>query len=186
MALQALLKISNVKGESNVTGFSGDDGWIEIQGWDWEVECETSWTKGSGASVGKPNPGKMNWEHYFDSSATTVMFNMCGGQAFETMDLIMLKSTGASAGKTGQKIFFHMHMEGVFITKVTHNATDEGNVLQKVEMVFKTVDIGYKKQFSTGKQAGKLDTYQGFYWEIPTGILDTSHAKSAEAVVDPA
>ena len=45
----------------------GKEKWIEIQGWDWEVEAETSWTKGGGASVGKPNPGKMNFEHYFDT-----------------------------------------------------------------------------------------------------------------------
>ena len=35
----------------------GKEKWVEIQGWDWEVEAETSWTKGGGASVGKPNPG---------------------------------------------------------------------------------------------------------------------------------
>lgn len=38
----------------------GKEKWVEIQGWDWEVEADTSWTKGGGASVGKPNPGKLN------------------------------------------------------------------------------------------------------------------------------
>ena len=41
----------------------GKKNWVEIQAWDWEIEAETSWTKGGGASVGKPNPGKMSWEH---------------------------------------------------------------------------------------------------------------------------
>ncbi len=48
----------------------GKEKWIEIQGWDWEIEAESSWTKGGGASVGKPNPGKLNFEHYFDTSST--------------------------------------------------------------------------------------------------------------------
>ena len=38
----------------------GKEKWIEIQGWDWEVEAESSWTKGGGASVGTPNPGKLS------------------------------------------------------------------------------------------------------------------------------
>ena len=31
----------------------GKEKWIEIQNWDWEIEAETSWTKGGGASVVK-------------------------------------------------------------------------------------------------------------------------------------
>ena len=60
----------------------GKEKWIEIQGWDWEIEAETSWTKGGGASVGKPNPGKMNCEHYFDTSSTVIMGYICTGKAF--------------------------------------------------------------------------------------------------------
>ena len=60
----------------------GKEKWIEIQGWDWEVEAETSWTKGGGASVGKPNPGKMNFEHYFDTSSTVILGYICTGKAF--------------------------------------------------------------------------------------------------------
>ena len=59
------------------------EGWIEIQGWDWEIEAESSWTKGGGASVGKPNPGKMNFEHYFDKSSPVIMGYICPGKSFE-------------------------------------------------------------------------------------------------------
>ena len=37
----------------------GKERWVELQAWDWEVEAETSWVKGGGASVGKPSPGKL-------------------------------------------------------------------------------------------------------------------------------
>ena len=40
-------------------------------------------------------------------------------------------------GWASAKPFFQIEMREVFITKVTQSATDEGNVLQKVEMVFK-------------------------------------------------
>jgi type VI secretion system secreted protein Hcp len=167
MALNALMQISTAKGESKNKNFPG---WIELQGWDWEVECESSWTKGGGASVGKPNPGKMNWEHYFDTSSTTLLKFMCSGQAFERIELVMQKGTG---GEQGQQVFFQMIMLGAFITKVSNSATDEGNVVQKVEMVFKDVEFHY---FAQDDKTGKLGTNAAggekvFGWNIPSGAL---------------
>ena len=165
MALNALMKISNAKGETKQDGVYSQEGWIELQGWDWDVEAETSWTKGGGASVGKPNPGKMNWEHYYDSSSGQILTFIWSGRAFEKMKLQMLKGTGA-----GQQVFFEMLMQGVFITKVANSATDDGNVLQKVEMVFKEVDFTYRTQTSTGSQAGKLNSGElTCGWDIPAG-----------------
>lgn len=160
MALNALMQISSAEGESKQKAFAK---WIEIQGWDWEVECESSWTKGSGASVGKPNPGKMNWEHYWDTSSTTLLKFMCSGQAFDKVVLIMQKATGAK----GQQVFFQMAMKGAFITKVSNSATDEGNVVQKVEMVFKDVEFLYKQQ----NDVGDLINEKTFGWNIPEGTL---------------
>ena len=37
-------------------------------------------------------------------------------------------------------------MREAFITKVTQSATEEGNVTQKVEMVFKSIAIMYFEQ----------------------------------------
>jgi len=166
MALNCMLKISGATGETQAAGKYATEGWIELQGWDWEVEAETSWTKGGGASVGKPNPGKMNWEHYFDTSSTTILKYIFSGQSFETIELNMLKGTGAS---TGQRVFFTMIMHGAFITKVNQSATEEGNVVQKVEMVFKDVEFTYAPQISTGKQAGALSGNYSVKWDIPAG-----------------
>ena len=108
----------------------GKEKWIEIQGWDWEVEAESSWTKGGGASVGKPNPGKLNFEHYFDTSSTVILGYICTGKAFPKLQLEMMKTTGKGSPET----YFTMMMEGAFITKVSNSGTEEGNVVQKVEL----------------------------------------------------
>ena len=141
----------------------GKEQWIELQGWDWEVEAETSWTKGGGASVGKPNPGKMNWEHYFDTSSTVILGYICSGKAFPKVELQMMKTTGSAT----PEMYFKMYMEGVFITKVNQAGTEEGNVTQKVEMVFKTVNIEYKQQ---DNKTGKLGTSKIYNWDIPAGV----------------
>jgi type VI secretion system secreted protein Hcp len=170
MALNAVMKFMNsaggaqiAPGESRLPGKY--TGWIELQGWDWEVECESSWTKGGGASVGKPNPGKMTWEHYFDKSSCTLLTFMCTGKAFPAVELNMLKGTGQTSG---QKVFFRMLMKGAFITKVSNSATDEGNVVQKVEMVFKDVSFGYSPQKN---EDGTLEAEIAFGWDIPSGVV---------------
>jgi type VI secretion system Hcp family effector len=145
----------------------GKEKWIEIQGWDWEVEAETSWTKGGGASVGKPNPGKLHWLHYFDSASPVILGYICTGKAFPKIELQMMKTTGKAAPDT----YFTMTMEGCFITKVENSATEEGMVLQKVEMVFKTVKIEYKAQNS---KDGSLGATKTFNWDIPAGTASPS------------
>lgn len=167
MPLNALLRIDGAKGETRQLGKYADQGWIELQGWDWEVEAETSWTKGGGASVGKPNPGKMNWEHYFDTSSPNILRFIFSGQSFPEMELHMLKGVGGKAGKpNSQGVFFRMLMKGVFITKVSNSATDEGNVVQKVEMVFKEVTFEYARQSDSD---GSLGPMVPVFWDISSG-----------------
>ena len=115
----------------------GKEKWVEIMGWDWDVDAETSWTKGGGASVGKPNPGKMSIEHYFDTASTVILGYICSGKAFPKVQLEMMKTTGRGTPET----YFTMTMEDAFITKVSNSGTEEGVVVQRFEMVFKTVKI---------------------------------------------
>ena len=145
----------------------GKEKWVEIQGWDWEVEAETSWTKGGGASVGKPNPGKLNFEHRFDTSSTVILGYICTGKAFPKFELQMMKTTGKGTPET----YFTMTMEGVFITKVSNSGTAEGIVMQKVEMVFKTVKIEYKAQ---DNKTGSLIAAKTYNWDIPAGTASPS------------
>ena len=145
----------------------GKEKWIEIQGWDWDIEAESSWTKGGGASVGKPNPGKLTWQHYFDTSSTVIMGYICTGKAFPKVELQMMKSTGSGSPQT----YFTMSMEGAFITKIQNAGTEEGNVMQKVEMVFKTVKIEYRPQDS---KTGKLGAVKTYTWDIPAGTASPS------------
>lgn len=141
----------------------GKEKWIEIQGWDWEVQAETSWTKGGGASVGKPNPGKMNFEHFFDMSSTVILSYICTGKAFPKVELQMMKTTGKGTPET----YFTMAMEGVFVTRVSNSGTEEGMVVQKIEMVFKTVRIEYKPQ---DNKTGSLAVGKTYNWDIPAGF----------------
>jgi type VI secretion system secreted protein Hcp len=157
MALNALIKIAKADGECIQASYPN---WIELQAWDWDIEADTSWTKGGGASVGKPNPGKFNFEHYWDKSSAVILGYICTGSAFTDIQLVMFKGTGASSTKP----FFDATMSDAFITKVTQSAAEDGNLLQKVELVFKKIEIKYWTQ-----KGGTLAPSTHFEWDIPAG-----------------
>ena len=164
MAINAFVSFfDKADGESVV---KGKEKWIEIQGWDWEVEAETSWTKGGGASVGKPNPGKMHFEHRFDTASPVILGYICTGKAFPKCELQMMRQAGGAKLET----YFTMSLEGVFITRVSNTGTVEGNLVQIVEMVFKTVKIEYKTQ----DKQGALIPAKVFSWDIPAGTASPS------------
>jgi type VI secretion system Hcp family effector len=145
----------------------GKEKWIEIDSWNWEVQAESSWTKGGGASVGKPNPGKISFDHFFDSASTVLLGYICTGKAFPKVELQMTKTTGRGTPET----YFTMRMEGVFITKVFNSGNQEGIAMQQVEMVFKIVSIEYKAQ---DNKTGLLNNVKNFNWDIPAGTASPS------------
>jgi type VI secretion system Hcp family effector len=104
----------------------------------------------------------MNFEHRFDTSSTVILGYICSGKAFPKIELQMMRTTGKGSPET----YFTMTMEGVFITKVWNAGTDEGLVVQKVELVFKTVKIEYKPQ---DNKTGSLGAVRAYSWDIPSG-----------------
>ena len=157
-ALNAFTKLGKAKGESTQAPYAD---WIELQAWEWEVEAETSWTKGGGASVGKPNPGKMTILHYFDTSSTVMLGFICTGKAFPKGEIQVMKTTGKGVPET----YLTITVEGVFITKVSNSLNEDGVVNQLVEFVFKTIKIEYKPQ----NKDGSLGASRTFNWDIPAG-----------------
>jgi len=149
------------KGESQHESHKGKDGWIEISDWSWDIEAETSFLKGAGASVGKPNPGAMSFTHYYDMASPEIMSRIVRGTHFAEVHVVMLKQTGAASGKGD--VYFGMTMKTVFITKVSSKGSEDGTVMQDVEMVFKEIAVGYKPQ--SGKD-GTLAVQKDFIWDI--------------------
>jgi type VI secretion system secreted protein Hcp len=160
----------NIPGESLQKGHDGKEGWIEIGDWNWDVEAETSFTKGTGSAVGKATPGVFTFSHYYDKSSPTIMNMIVQGTHFKTMRIDMLKSTGVAAGP---EMFFQVLAKDVFITKVASKGGEDGVVSQDIDCVFKEVAFGYKMQLNNGK----LDsTVREFKWNIAAMNFKTDGA----------
>ena len=164
MAVNAFLSFfDKANGESVL---KGKERWVELQGWDWQIEAVSSWTRGGTARVGKPAPSALRWQHRFDTSSPTIMGSLCNGTAFPKVEIQVLKA-GAGAA---MRPFLTMVMEGAYITKVATSCDDEGNVTQLVEMVFKTIKIDYAQQ----DDKGGLRPAATFNWDIPAGTASPS------------
>jgi len=157
----AFIKFTGVvKGESFQDGHSGDAGWIEIGDWSWDIESETSFLKGGGASVGKATPGTLSFSHFWDLSSSVLLTKIVQGTHFDKVTIHMLKSVGDTEGKP--KEYFEIVMGHAFVTKVASKAGEDGTIDQDVEMVFKEIVLAYKAQ----KNDGTLDTSIPFNWNI--------------------
>nr|WP_316643683.1 type VI secretion system tube protein Hcp [uncultured Roseateles sp.] len=153
-----------IPGESLQKGHTGKDGWIEIGDWSWDIEAETSFLKGTGAAVGKPTPGTMSFSHYYDKSSPVIMKMIVQGTHFKTAQIDMCKQTGSGT----PEIYFQMVAAEVFITKVSSKGGEDGAVNQDVEMVFKSVKFGYKRQTNDGKLGATVE----FAWNIAEMTTD--------------
>jgi type VI protein secretion system component Hcp len=151
------------EGEATVRGF---EKWIPIRSWTWGITAETSWTRGGGASVGKPNPASLVVDLEFSSASPTMLGYICTGKAFPKAEIQMVKASDARP-----QAFFVLSLEGVFITRVMlAGAAGDGRVAQNIELSFKTIKIDYRLQ----NKDGSLAQPRTFNWDIPAGIASPS------------
>lgn len=151
-------------GESMQLSHPGTAGWLEISDWGFDIEAEASHLKGTGASVGKPNPGPLNFTHYYDKSSPTIMQMIVKGNHFKSVRIDMTKQTG----DTKPQIFMQVILQEAFITKVGSKCNEDGTVEQEVEMVYKKIGTCYKPQ----KNDGKLGKEWLFRWDVTAGTTE--------------
>lgn len=149
-------------GESTI---KGHEKWVEVQSWRWGVHAESSWTKGGGASVGKPAPEALIWTHAFDPAAIVILGAICSGKSFPKAQLQVVRTGGDAVDN-----YFTISLEGLFITSAVTSSSDDGKVVQEVEMIFKSITIDYKQTDRTGRPTAP----RTFSWDIPSGTASPS------------
>lgn len=155
----------NAPGESLQVGHPGSGGWIDLGDWSWSVEADASHLRGTGAAIGKPVAGALSFSHFYDKSSPVLLQFIVRGIHFKTVTIDMLKQTG----KESPELFFQLVCKDVFITKVSNKANDDGQVDQDIELVFKQIALGYKRQ----NNDGTLAAAQFFRWNIAEMTQET-------------
>lgn len=124
-----------------------------VAAYSWEVTADSSWTKGGGASVGKPNPGAIRFTKLLDPSSGPTLHSIATGTEIPAAVFTVTFGKGNGAATMVYE------MADLFVTNVTQGA-DDGLVTENVSFVFKSV----KWTFTDG--SGNVTTGS---WDIPSG-----------------
>lgn len=152
-------------GESLQVGHLGKDGWSPIANFNWKAEHPHRIRDGGGGSGGKPKSNELSFTYSYEKSSPLIMQFIVGGVHFQSVTIDMLKQVGG----TEPKLYFQLILREVFITKISSKSGDDGVVTQDVEMVFKQIAMGYKRQ----RNDGQLDKALFFRWNIGEGTQQT-------------
>lgn len=148
--------VSGVAGDSTA---KGHEGWLRVSSLEWEVQAATSWTSGSGASVGKPIPGKVKltlptgvWSQHFVRMITL-------GKALPKVTIDATASDG--------RPLYRATAEGMFVTDYGIASLAASPLPQdSLEFVFKILKIEY---YATGTDGRLITT--SFEWNVTTGTV---------------
>ncbi len=95
-------------GESALKGY---DNWIELDSVGPGVTADSSWSKGGGASVGKPVPGDLVWTQSFDSSVPSMYSFLLTGKSVPLATVEYVRT-----GDAGPVTYLQLAMTDVFFT----------------------------------------------------------------------
>jgi type VI protein secretion system component Hcp len=124
------------------------------------VTADSSWTKGGGASVGKPVPGEFQYTATLNRSIPTILRYITSGRAAADATLTLRSDpVGNRAGFEYAKYTF----EDVFFTNVGQGLVGSGRTASAVSFVYKTVRL---QLFAVGSP----DPVSCVLWNIPAGI----------------
>ena len=133
---------------------------IVVSSYSLGVDAESSWTKGGGASVGKPNPGPLKFTMSPNLALPKLLKCIATGHSAQQAVLtIRFERAGPKTGFVYAKYTF----TDLFFTSIDQAATDGTQPpLVAVSAVYKTLKL---QEFAKGPPP----TSSCFQWDIPAG-----------------
>lgn len=153
----AFLRLGESAGRSTAIGY---ENWTDVATLEWDVSALSSWLKGGGASVGKPNPGSLSWSQELDGSFLYALTNIVSGKSVPKLVIEYVRN-----GDHGPVTFMQDVFSDVYFTSIALNDTTVTN-----SVVFKTVTETTWDINEQGKRGAVLSS---FNWDIPGGKVDT-------------
>lgn len=141
-------------------------GWSEVNSWSWLVSAESSFVKGSGAAVGKPQPGPFSWSQTLDQTYPKLFTQLVKGQSSKTVTLDVAKSFSDRAPES----FFSMVFGDVFYTRLAVGGGSDALINLNGEFVFRQVSMSYRPADATGRLGPAVTAS----WNVSTNVAGQS------------
>lgn len=158
MAVDILLKIEGVEGESVIQGHEGE---IDILAWSWGMSQAGTMHHGMGGGAGKVDIQDISFTKYIDKSSPNLMRACCNGEHFVEAVLLVRK-----AGKDPLD-YMKITMSPVLVTSVsTGGSGGEDRLTENVSLNFAKMSIGYTPQKPDGSGEAEIT----LNWNIEKNI----------------
>jgi type VI secretion system secreted protein Hcp len=150
MAIDAFLKLGDLKGESPVKGFEEQ---IQILAWSWGLSQTGTTHMGTGGGAGKVNVQDLSFTHYVDTSSPPMIAACCHGTHYEEAILTLRKAGGEALP------YLVITLTDLIITSVsTGGSSGEDLQTENVTLNFSKFKYSYQPQDKTGaKKGGSID-----------------------------
>jgi type VI secretion system secreted protein Hcp len=150
MAIDAFLKLGDLKGESPVKGFEEQ---IQLLAWSWGMSQTGTTHHGTGGGAGKVNVQDLSFTHYVDTSSPPMILACCKGTHYGEGILTLRKAGGDALP------YLVITLTDIIITSVsTGGSGGEDLQSENVTLNFAKFKYSYQPQDKTGaKKGGSID-----------------------------
>jgi len=147
MAVECVLEITDVKGESQIAGHEEK---IDVVNWDWSMSQSGTAHLGSGSGAGRVSVQDMSVTKFVDSATHALMRACCNGKHFPKATLTVRKAGGEPMP------YLEVTMEQVMVTNVsTGSELVQEKQVEHISLNFAKVTVDYTPQAEKGTSAAK-------------------------------
>ena len=158
MAVDILLKIDGVDGESKIAGHEDE---IDILSMNWGMSNSGTMSIGGGGGSGRVDIQDLSLTKYVDKSTPSLMRSCCNGEHFTEAILTVRKSGGEALE------YLVLTMEKVFVTALTTGGSGgEDRVTENVTLNF----AKFKSSYTPQKDDGSGDAAIDLTWNVETNV----------------
>lgn len=136
-------RAGKIKGES-VSPDHVDD--IVVKGWRWGIQAHTA--VGSTQASSRRSYNEFVVVKRVDCASTGLMTALVSNDNIKEA-LLTMRRTGGD-----HESFFTVKLKGARVSRVEHEARDDGSVVEVVSFNFTDVDVEYRRQQATGVRGG--------------------------------
>ena len=158
MAVDFLLKIDGVDGESKIKGHENE---IDVLSWSWGMSQSGTMHVGGGGGAGKVDVQDLSLTKFVDKSSPRLIKMCCDGKHSKEA-LLIARKAGAEALE-----YFKIKMSGVLVTSVnTGGSQGEDRLTENVSLNFAKVEVGYTPQMADGSGDAEIT----IIWNIEQNV----------------
>jgi type VI secretion system secreted protein Hcp len=143
MAVDMLIKIGDVPGESAI---DGKKGWVDVLSWSWGAAQSGAGHVGGGGGAGKVHVQDLTFTKYTDKATATLFGMCCDGTHIDKVQLIIRKAGGKAPVE-----YLKIDMAQVLVTSVTTGGSGgQDRLTENITLNFAKVKLEYTPQSDKG------------------------------------